>query len=455
MSGHSFNRLKVSLQTFRGEGLLAFLLRGSLASIALKLFYTVSTLVISIILARILGSKGYGIYSYAFALTSLIAIPAQIGLPTLLTKNVAAYQIREQWGLMLGILRNANQLVVVLSLGLAVVAGIGAWMFAGLFDEEWIATFAWALVLVPLIALGNLRGATLCGLRRVVQGQLPEQLLLPGLFLCFLVIVLVEKGMGLTPSRAMSLQVLAAFIAFAVGSWLLFRALPVQAKGALPEYDKRAWMRSLLPLSFLAGMQLVNSQTDILILGIFASAADVGVYRVAVQGSNLVAFTLTAMNMVLAPNFSRLFAVGDYERLQRIVTWSARIILLTALPVAGIFIIFGTFILGTVFGEEYVRGYVALSILCLGQLVNAGMGSVGFLLNMTGHERDTAAGVAIAAVVNVILNLTLIPFLGINGAATANATTLIVWNIILVRQVHRRIGIFSTAIVPKFLKKAV
>lgn len=454
MAETGVKHLGKGVRPFREEGLHGHLLRGSLASIILKVFYTVATLATAIVLARILGPEGYGIYAYAFALITLFSIPAQFGLPTLLVRNIATYQVREQWGLMRGILLRANQAVLLLSLALVFVSGIAAWAFAGNFDTEQLTTFAWALVLLPLIALGNLRGAALRGLRRVIEGQLPEQLVRPGLFLVFVVAIpWLGVDERLTPSSAMALHAAAGFTAFAVGAWVLVRALPVQTKAVAAEYDTGTWMRSVLPLSFLAGMQTVNNQTDIVMLGIFASAADVGVYRVAVQGAHLVMFTLAAINMVLGPNVARLYTAGDHERLQRTVTWSARVILLTALPVAGAFILFGKPVLAMVFGEEYVRGHTALAILCLGQLINAGAGSVGLLLNMTGYERDTAVGVGIAAVCNVILNLALIPVFGMEGAAAATAISLAVWNVILVRRAFQRTGIVSIGFIPTGSKR--
>ena len=64
---------------------------------------------------------------------------------------------------------------------------------------------------------------------------------------------------------------------------------------------------------------------------------------------------------------------------------------------------------------------------------------------MTGHERDTATGVGIAAAVNVTLNVLLIPLWGIEGAAIATAISLMTWNILLAVWVYRRLGIYTTA----------
>lgn len=449
-------RKKKDLGLFPRDGLRAQVLRGSVYSVVLKLFFTAASLGTTIILARVLGPEGYGVYAYALALITMISIPTQFGLPTLLIRNVAAYHVKEQWGLMRGLLYRANQWVILISIILMFVAAVVILARADLFISEHLATFTWALVLLPLIALGNLRGAALRGLRRVVEGQLPEQLLRPGLLLIFLLVALVflDEVFIITPSRAMALNALAAFIAFVVGTWLLFKGFPVQARTAVPEYETRAWMRSVLPLSFLAGMQVVNQQTGILVLGLFATVEDVGIYRVALQGATLVAFSLNAVNMVLGPYISRLYATGEHERLQYIVTYSARAILFLTLPVVAVFILFGSYILETVFGPEYSEGYMALVILCLGQLVNAGMGSVVLLLNMTGYERDTAMGFAIAAIVAVVLSIILIPFYGIEGAAAATAVSLMVWNVLLFRRAYQRLGIISIAVVPSRWKRA-
>jgi O-antigen/teichoic acid export membrane protein len=93
------------------------------------------------------------------------------------------------------------------------------------------------------------------------------------------------------------------------------------------------------------------------------------------------------------------------------------------------------------FGAEYAAAYVPLAILTVGQLVNAGKGSVASLLNMTGHERDTSRILIMAAGMSLALNFSLTPMLGAIGAAIATAATLITWNVVMVRTVRRRIGI--------------
>lgn len=427
-----------------GDGLRAFLIRGFLGSGGLKVAHAFISLGVTIVLARALEPNGYGIYAFAFSLASLLAIPAQMGLPTLMVREVARYQLKEEWGYLNGIQRRANQAVIAFTIILLLCAGVVTSVLANELDEEKRATIIWALVLVPLIALGNLRGAALRGLRKVVQGQIPEMLLRPALLFVFAALMLWYGQ--LAPSDAMALHVLAAGIAFIVGFLLLRHAMPYQALVASPNYETREWVRSVIPLSFISGMQVINSQADIIMLGLLTTTQDVGTYRVVVQGASLVAFSLTAVNMVIAPQITRFYQAGELVKLQRMVTVSARFILAISVPFAAILIVFGAPILQVVFGDEYTKGHIALAILCLGQIVNAGLGSVGDLLNMTGHERDTAKGMMLAASSNIVLNMALIPKFGIEGAATATALTLAVWNVVLYRQVKVRIGIDSSAI---------
>jgi O-antigen/teichoic acid export membrane protein len=67
-------------------------------------------------------------------------------------------------------------------------------------------------------------------------------------------------------------------------------------------------------------------------------------------------------------------------------------------------------------------------------------------MSMTGHERISARILWQTALLNVLLNAVLIPLYGLVGAALASAVSLAIWNTMLYREVHRRLGINSTAL---------
>jgi len=399
---------------------------------------------VAVVLARILGAEGYGIYAYAYALVSLLALPAQVGLPNLIIRETAKGIVQNEPGLVKGVWSWSGRITGIFSVVLAVGAGTVLYFWHGKQLDQQALTMIWAFVLVPLVALSNLRGAALRGLKKVVAGQLPEFIIRPGMFLVLLILLYLFSS-GLSPALAMALHVLASAVAFGVGVWLLWKNTPGFIRNARARFQGKVWLISAVPLAFIAGMQLVNNHTDIIMLGFFVSAEQIGIYKVAVQVSHMAAFGLQAINMVVAPRFASLYAGGEKKKLQRLVTLSARVILVFNIMLTVVFIIFGHMVLGLFFGSEFTASFIPLLILLGGQLFNSAAGSVGVILNMTGNEWATIKGVTIAAALNIILNVILIPYYGINGASIAPAISMTVWNILLWFFVRKLLFINSLA----------
>lgn len=442
------SRLSSAFTAFRsGQGLKGQLLRGGVGSVAIKLGSTVLNVVLAIVLARALGVEGFGVYSFVFALITIMAIPAQMGLPNLVVRETAKAQAVGDWALMKGLWRWSSLMALAMSAALMAIGGLAAWVFAANLPEGGLAVFYWGLVLVPLVALGNLRGAALRGLRRVVQGQLPEFILRPA----FLVVLVLGLHFGLsaralTASDAMMLHALASLVSFAIGAWMLMWARPAEmAAEQHRTTHPGAWLRSALPLGIVAGVQIVNQNIGLVVLGVSSPPEEVGIYRVALQGASVVSLGLMATNLVVAPHIARLYQQGDMVRLQRLVKYTARVILSFSLPATLLLVVFGQALLLLLFGSEFAAAYIPLIILCAGQTVNSATATVAALLNMTGHEQDVAFAVALGAIINLTASLVLLPW-GAPGVALAGALGLASWNLLLWRRARQRLGIESSAI---------
>jgi len=430
-----------SRSSLRGQ-----LVRGGVGSALVQVFNLFLVMALGIVLARGLGAEGYGIYAYAFALMTLLMVFAELGMPILLLREIAASQARRDWPYLRGVLVRAIQIVFFSAVILAGIAALVLWFLSDDMSVNQRNTLICVIALLPIIAIFRTIMAVLKGLQHVVKAQAVEMLLRSVLVLLGVGGVFVFFSEMRLPQYAMLVQLVSGIGVLCVAAVLLYRYLPRSVFTTTSKYKTRQWLASSVPLTLIGGAGIINSQTDILMLGYFQSPEEVGIYRVAVQGAVLVAVGLQVANAVIAPQFARIYAQGDHERLQRLVTVSARIILLVAMPVALILIFAGGAIAGWVFGSEFTQSQTPMAILAAGQLVNATMGSVGFLLNMTGHERDVARTLLITAGLNILLNLFLIPLFGMGGAASATAISLVVWNIMLYKIVKKRIGINSTAL---------
>lgn len=411
---------------------------------ALRVFGTGLSFLSTVLLSRILGVNGYGVYAYALALVTLMALPAEAGLPNLIVRETARGMSENRPEAVLGAWRWSGQLVGIVTIALLLLVGIPLLFWRGGLKSQSGLTFAWALALVPLMALGNLRGAALRGLKKIAVGQLPEFIVRPGVLVLLLGAALFA-GERLSPPSAMALYVLAAAISFLVGAWMLLKETPLRVREVKPFVESHGWLTSSILFALIAGFGVVNNQAGTVILGIFKSSSQVAIYRVAVQVSTLASLGLQTVNMMVAPRFADLYTQKKIPQLQRLVTISARIVLIFNLIFTGFFVLAGKLFFGLVFGLDFIASYLPLVILLGGQVLNSITGSVGYLLNMTGHERDTTWGFSVSAGVGVVLNFLLIPRYGTPGAAIASSFSMIVWNILLWRKAFQRLGINSLA----------
>lgn len=418
--------------------------RSAGATFTLKVGEALASIVISLLLARMLGAAEFGTYSYAMAWVALLAIPGLFGMENLTVRHVSAYGSRAAWGLLRGYLARAFQTVGAFSAALALLVGLGTAVVAGSLDTG-LASFGLAMLIVPALSLLRLSQAALRGLRHVALGYFGELGVMPVIVIVLIGVAFLTTGPGFGATGALTIQLTATVAGLAVTAALLWRRLPGQLGAAPAVFETRGWYASALPLLFIAAAQAVNRQADIIMLGVLQGPTAAGIYTIATRGAGLINFVLFAVNAALAPRIASLYAAGDLAGIQRLATRSSRLIFLFSLPGVLAFVFFGGWFMG-LFGEEFLVGATALAILSVAQLINAAAGSVGVCLTMTGHERDAARGFAAAAVVNVALNALLIPALGLVGAALSTGTSLVAWNVLLVRRLEVRLGVDSTVL---------
>jgi O-antigen/teichoic acid export membrane protein len=409
-------------------------------ALGLKIVGTGLTLLTSILLSRLLGANEYGIYNYAIAIVTLLSIPASLGLNKLIIREVAIYQTKSAWGLLAGLLNWSNKIVLLTSVGLALIGIILVWCFYQEDQSTTTLALAIALISLPITSLRNIRLAVLSGMHKVVIGWLPEMLFEPLLFIILILLISFIWQPQFSSLQILGIYITVIFLTLLIGNYWLQKLLPNPIKKTLPEYEIKNWLRSALPLMFLGGMQIINSRIDIVMLGAISGTEAVGVYTAIIRGTQFISLILIAANNILAPSFASLYAEKNLEELQQVIKESSRGIFFISFPIAASLIIFSKWYL-LLFGSDFIQGKNALIILTIGQLVNTGTGSVGLLLNMTGHERYTTISVGMSAILNVIGNALLIPVWGINGAALATTISMIFFNLTKAHWVHKQLGL--------------
>jgi O-antigen/teichoic acid export membrane protein len=182
-------------------------------------------------------------------------------------------------------------------------------------------------------------------------------------------------------------------------------------------------LKNLMGFSFwiflTASGSLVFSYADTLLIGYFMSTADVGIYRTAFQLTSIASFTTLALHTVLYPKISSWAAQGQLAEIENSLARAFTYSLLLAIPTCIGGWILGSKLLYYLYGESFVEGAPALIFLLLVQVVNVFMYIGTMSLNALNRPKDAFTITLIAAILNILLDIALIPIMGITGAAVA------------------------------------
>lgn len=398
---------------------------------------------LQVMLARILGMEEFGIYVYVLAWLNVLALFSTLGFENTLVRYVAVYGSGGEWGLLKGLLRVGNSFVMLMSLLAGACVWLAGWYMLGNGDGSTGRTFMVAAGVLPLLALSMINQAAIRGMKDVVRGQLPVLLLYP------LITVVLVAGWHyrfhdpLTAPDAMFFSMLAALVALLMAYRWLRVLLPGKVHAAEGAYAIRDWFGMSVPMLWLAGMGIVLTHTDIIMLGLIGGTQDAGIYGAAVRVSMVVAFGLTATNTIIAPVIAELYDKKEIDDLKRILLLTARGVFAITVAVCVLLLLFGYEVLG-IFGSDFTAGYVALLVLLAGQLINAVSGPVGYVMSMTGHQHRAARIIGVCALFNIVLNAMLIPLFGMSGAASATAITTAMWNLMMLGYTWKKLQINPT-----------
>lgn len=399
-------------------------------------------MLVGILLARSLGSAGYGEYVFLLSVVSFCGIPIQSGLHTLVVRETARYTQTEQWSYLKGLFRAAYIYVVSFSL---LIAGAGIVCIAC----EWVSvdsekrTFYIALLLLPFIQVNILRSAIMRGFKKVSQSELPEQIIKP-LVLTLLLSGSIYLDQALTTLDAVSYALIATICAFITARILIRKCWPSQLKHAAPQRDMVSWKKGFSALAVFSWVHIANAQINVLMLGSLLNSNAVGLFQVGFQAASVVAIALTVLNSVTSPHIVQLRNENRMAALQTLLTRSAQLATGSALVLVLAYWLWGELILYWVFGTEYEAAWGSMMILSIGHLVSAFAGSVGITLQMLGHEKSPTHYMILAFLANLSLSYLLIPIYGIEGSAFAFATSIILWNLLLVNKLRRATTLNST-----------
>ncbi|MCW9014362.1 MAG: oligosaccharide flippase family protein [Gammaproteobacteria bacterium] len=399
------------------------------------------TFAISLFLARIFGADITGKYYLFISILTGMSIITKLGFNSTLIKYCAHHSIVQEKENIRGYWYTANKISFFLSaLIITLIICLNELGVFSSFVKDTYQLFVYACIgLIPFTILGH-NIAVLIGLNRQATASVTDTIALPSLFLCLIGIVYFHDPIQ---EEILALYTAALIIVFMISTLILFKQLHSNKK------TEHANTKIMLTRSMpVLGINLTNFLTDwsaTYILAIFGTLGQIGIYNISWRLVTIMGIVLVVFNSINAPQYSKDFKKGNIDNIDKTTRRTNIILFWLGLPVIGIIIIFAENIMG-LFGDEFIQGTAILQILAVGQIFNFATGSVGYLLLMTGHEKELRNLTLSTCVVQIIAMLIFIPQYNIYAAAIITALAITTKNILSAYIAYKNLGVLSLPI---------
>lgn len=387
--------------------------------------------------ARTLGASDYGIFSYALGLAGFFAIFSDLGLNSVLTKEIAQ---KSEGG--------KESFATALWLKTALLAVTAVLI---LFIAPYFSSIKPALFLLPLTAFLAVFDGFRDFLISLFRGEEKmEKEALTALITNAAIAIFGLATIRFLPS-AFTFTVsyvgsagLGAIAAFYLGRKYLKNSFRLFKKNLV-----KPMIIAALPLAFLTAIGIFMLNTDIIMIGWFKNTEEVGWYS---AGQKIIQL-LYALPVIFAssifPTLSRLAKNNEKEKIGALLEKTSSAVMALAVPLALGGFILGAPIIRTLYGPAYAPAVLPFQILSLTLILNFLWHLFGNTVFAFDKQKKAAGYLALGAIANIVLNALLIPRWGIAGSALGTMLSQAVY-ILLSRKMVQKLA--PIAILPRLKK---
>jgi O-antigen/teichoic acid export membrane protein len=395
-------------------------------------------LVSQVLLARWMGSFEFGVYIYVWTWVLMIGSLSDMGLSSAARRFIPEYIELGTIDRLRGFLTGSRWLATGIATAIAAVGVIGVTMLAPYLDQFVVIPLYLACATIPIYGLVQAQAG-------IAQSfDWPNLALMPFYVFRQLAITALMGAAYLfgAPTDAVTAMIVGVVTAWAVTVGQMF-VLNRRIKQKVPvgpkNYEPKIWLATSLPIFVVESFYLLLTYVDILALEHFRSPDEVAVYYAGARLLAIVAFVYFAISSATTHKFTAYHVAGDKKKLASFFAETINWTFWPSLAVCAAILIFGRPLLA-LFGGDFGQGYGVMFILAVGMLARAAVGPAERLLNMLGERKQCAAIYAGAFAINLVLCVTLIPRMGIDGAAVSTSTALVFESILLYLVAKRRLG---------------
>ena len=361
------------------------ILTGSSFAFGLNILGHLCGYVFILLITRNLGADAMGIFSLSYTVLVIFVVIGSLGFDTALLRFVADYSSTNRWDLVKEVYLKALRLIIPFSLLLTILLFYcSPYIAKYIFNKDHLSIYIKLISfgVLPLVLLG-INAECLRGVKKIKESVFFSKVsvVLVGTIIFSILIFYVKEYY---------LPIVIYVICIVLMSILCWIVWFKKARLSLLSYNNSLEYKTILsisvPMLLSKSSLLLMVWTDTIILGIFRTEGEVGIYNVVFRVAVLTSFTLPAIFSITVPKFASLHSLGDTKELKRVFRISTKMVFWTSIPVLLTIFLFPSFILG-IFGSVFKDGVYALLMLSFGYFLASIFGSAGHLLQMTGKHK--------------------------------------------------------------------
>ncbi|UTF52960.1 flippase [Natronosalvus rutilus] len=404
-----------------------------------QLAATVAGGLLTILLARLLGPDEYGLLFLAIAVFGSLGILSKLGIAKSGARYIAEYKERRPEQIPHIIRTTAwYNLLAIAVVGTALVVG-----------HRHLARVIGEPSLTPFLLLGALYlalEASSTYVRLILQGfeQIKVSAAVHALDrvsrLAFAV-GLVVLGFGALGALAGYLLSFAFASAVGIGFLYVRQYRPLDTGASIEDGLRRRIGSYTVPLTATSTANTLDKKVDTILVGFFLSPVAVSYYVLSKQIVQFVETPMSALGFTLSPTFGAEKASDNIERAARLYETSLVYSLLLYVPVGAGIVLVAEPTVSLLVGQEYLGAVPVLQVLAAYAVLQAVTNLTSNGLDYLGRARSRAVVKGTTAALNVVLNVLLIPTLGVVGAAIATVITYSMYTLANVYIIHQEFSL--------------
>lgn len=448
------NKIKGQIDAFRENKHLKEIASGTVIAFGVKAFAVVIIFLFNIVLSRYLGEAETGRYFLTFSIVSIAAVFAKHGLDKSLLRFIVPEISQGNWKKAYAILLYSTRKVLTYGIVISILIFLSADIIATYWLKRPELNFyvrLFSLAIIPISFSFCLTEAFKAA-KKIAFSLSIRGIAIPVISMLGILFFAKENGLLIAiVSQIVGATLVIIYSSYAFYKYITKNSFKLDTKENI--FDKQALTDSSRPLFISAVLQELLLWIPTFIIGYYLLDADVGRFEIVKRIGLATNFFLAAFNTIITPKIGELYAKQEMKILGMVCRKSTALIALITGPVFLGLYFFPAEIL-SIFGKGFtVSTALPLQIILIGQFVHVLFGPTGNILLMCGHEKHLKYSAIIGVVIITILNLLLVPKIGVLGAAIAHSTALIIRNFYVAILVKYHLDIITLPLVSNIFTK--